>query len=80
VLAGRAGVGRDGGEDVSERLRWKLWGLVTRSRRVCPANAVGAVVWRTQPLRGILVDGTCRRDCARNGACWCGNLRAASRG
>ena len=62
---------------VSERLRWKLWGLVTRSRRVCPANAHGAIIWRTQPLRGILVDRTCRRDCAATGSCWCGNLRRA---
>lgn len=59
----------------AERLRWKLWGLVTRSRRVCPANAHGALLWGTQPLRGILVDSTCRRDCVANGSCWCGNLR-----
>ena len=62
---------------MSERLRWKLWGLVTRSRRVCPANAHGALIWRTQPLRGVFVDRTCRRDCAATGSCWCGNLRRA---
>jgi hypothetical protein len=60
---------------MSERIRWKFWGLLTRSRRVCPANAVGAVVWRVQPVRGIFVDDTCRRDCAATGSCWCGNLR-----
>jgi hypothetical protein len=61
---------------MSERLRWKLWGLAARSRRVCPASAVGAIVWRVRPLREIIVDDTCRRDCAENGTCWCGNLRA----
>ena len=60
-----------------DKFRWMLYGLVTRSRRVCPANAHGAIIWRTQPLRGILVDSTCRRDCAANGFCWCGNLRTA---
>jgi len=63
-----------------ERLRWKLWGLVTRSRRVCPANAHGALIWRTQPLRGVFVDSTCRRDCAATGSCWCGNLRCPALG
>jgi len=57
------------------RLRWKLWGLVTRSRRVCPANAHAALLWRSRPLREISVDGACRSDLAANGACWCGNLR-----
>jgi len=61
----------------AERLRWKLWGLATRSRRICPANAHGALIWRTQPLRGVFVDRTCRRDCAATGSCWCGNLRRA---
>ena len=65
---------------VTERIRWKLWGLLTRSRRVCPANAHGAIIWRTQPLRGILVDSTCRRDCAATGSCWCGNLRKGGGG
>jgi hypothetical protein len=62
---------------MNERLRWKLWDLVTRSRRVCPANAHSAIIWRTRPLREIGVDGICRRDLAANGACWCGNLREA---
>ena len=62
---------------MSERLRWKVWGLVTRSRRVCPANAHGALIWRVQPLRGVFVDSTCRRDRAATGSCWCGNLRRA---
>jgi hypothetical protein len=57
------------------RLRWKLWALVTRSRRVCPASAHGAVIWRTRPLREIGVDSACRRDLAASGCCWCGNLR-----
>ena len=60
---------------MGKRLRWMLFGLITRSRRVCPANAHGALIWRTQPLRGIRVDSTCRKDCAANGTCWCGNLR-----
>ena len=57
------------------RLRWKLWGLVTRSRRVCPVNAHGAIIWRTRLLREVTVDGACRRDCAATGSCWCGKLR-----
>ena len=61
---------------MDNRLGWKLWGLLTRSRRVCPANAHSAVIWRMRPLREIFVDSMCRRDCALNGACWCGNLRA----
>ena len=61
--------------ETTTRIRWKLWGLLTRSRRVCPAAAVGAVVWRVRPLREITVDDTCRRDCAATGSCWCGNLR-----
>jgi hypothetical protein len=61
-----------------DRLRWKLWGLVTRSRRVCPANAHGALIWRTRPLREVVVDGACRRDLAANGSCYCGNLRKES--
>lgn len=56
-------------------LGWKLWGLLTRFRRVCPANAHGAVIGHTRPLREVFVDRTCRADCALNGACWCGNLR-----
>jgi hypothetical protein len=64
---------------MDNRIGWKLWGLLTRSRRVCPANAHGAVIWRTRPLREIFVDSVCRQDCALNGQCWCGNLRAVSR-
>jgi hypothetical protein len=60
---------------MAERLRWKLWGLLTRSRRVCPANAHSALIWRMRPAREIFVDSMCRKDCALNGACWCGNLR-----
>ena len=59
---------------MAERLRWKLWGLVTRSRRVCPANAHASIIWGFRD-QGLLVDSTCRRDCANNGACYCGNLR-----
>lgn len=61
---------------MSGKLRWKLWGLVTRSRRVCPANAHGAIIWRNRPLREIGVDGIRRFDLALNGSCWCGNLQA----
>jgi len=61
---------------MSERLRWKLWGLVTRLPRVCPSNAHTAIVLdRPDRNRSILVDRTCRRDCAANGFCWCGKLR-----
>lgn len=58
-----------------DRLRWKIWGLVIRHPRVCPANAHGAVIWRTRPLREITVDRACRQGCADNGTCWCGKLR-----
>lgn len=51
---------------------WRLWNLVTRSRRVCPAYACDALIWHTRPLREIFVDDMCRQDCADNGACWCG--------
>jgi hypothetical protein len=61
-------------------LRWKLFGLLTRSRRVCPANAHSALIWRTRPLKEIGVDSACRSDCAAAGVCWCGNLRASQDG
>ena len=58
------------------KLRWRLWGLLCRSRRVCPSNAHSALIWRTKPLREVGIDWMCRSDCAANGACWCGKLRA----
>jgi hypothetical protein len=58
----------------SEGWRWRVWGLVTRSRRVCPVNAHSSILWGFWE-RGLLVDESCRRDCADNGACYCGNLR-----
>ncbi len=60
---------------MAERLRWKLWGLLTRPRRVCPANAHGALIWRTRPVREIFIDRMCRTDLEANGGCWCGRLR-----
>jgi hypothetical protein len=60
---------------MAERLRWKLWGFACRLPRVCPAAAVGAVVWRTRPLREMAVDDACLRDCAPGELCWCGKLR-----
>lgn len=62
--------------DLTERLRWKLWDLLTRSRRVCPASAHGLLL-RGQ-LRSPLVSGLCRADCARTGSCYCGQLRRPS--
>jgi hypothetical protein len=56
------------------RLRWKLWGLLVRSRRVCPVNSHSRIIWGYRD-RGLLVDSMCRRDCADNGTCYCGNLR-----
>lgn len=57
-----------------ERTRWKIWGWLTKLPNVCPANAHSVVIWRNR--RSILVDSACRRDCERNGSCWCGKLRA----
>lgn len=54
--------------------RWQLWGLLTRSRHVCPVNAHSSIL-RGNWDRGLRVDESCRRDCAENGACYCGNLR-----
>jgi hypothetical protein len=59
-------------------LRWKLWALLIRSRRVCPVNAHGALIWRTRPWREMFVDRNCRIDAAENGACFCGNIRDTS--
>jgi hypothetical protein len=63
---------------MSEWLRWKLWGLITRLPRMCPSNAHTAIVL-THPgrNRGVFVDRACRRDCAVNSTCWCGKLRQA---
>lgn len=63
---------------VPKRLRWRLWGLLTRSRRICPANSHSLLIWGYK--RDPRVDGTCRRDCAANGTCYCGNLRAGVAG
>lgn len=64
----------------TEKLRWKLWGLVTRSRRVCPANA-HLVILGGEKLLGrdrqtLRPDWGCREGVARCGSCWCGKLRA----
>ena len=56
------------------KVRWRLWSLAIRSRRVCPASAHSLIIWGY--LRDPCVDDMCRRDCADNGTCWCGKLRA----
>ena len=56
-------------------LRWKVYGLALRLPNVCPANAHGALIWRTRSLREMTVDRACRSDCAANGSCWCNKLR-----
>lgn len=58
---------------MDNRLGWWLWGLLTRSRRVCPVNAHSALIWRMRPVREVFEDSTCRRDRADNGRCFCGN-------
>lgn len=66
---------------MSERLRWKLWGLVTRLPGVCPSNAHTVIVLgHPDRRRNPFVDGSCRRDCAYNGHCWCGKLRREAGG
>jgi hypothetical protein len=61
---------------MTERLRWKLWGLLIRMPGVCPSNAHTAIVL-TYPgrNRNVFTDQACRRDCAAIGFCWCGKLR-----
>lgn len=54
---------------------WAIWGLLTRLRRVCPANAHSLLISRQR--RSPFTDSACRSDAARNGACWCGRLRTS---
>lgn len=57
-----------------ERLRWKLWGLVTRLPNVCPANAHEVIVSRVPyGRRSPFIDRSCRE--LANGSCYCGRLR-----
>lgn len=58
----------------AEWWRWKLWGLLVRHPRVCPANAHGALIWRSHPWWQVGVDRTCR-DLGNAPSCWCGKLR-----
>ena len=61
---------------MSERMRWRLWGLLTRSRRVCPANAHEAIVSRSPGRRRNPFAGrACRRSSEDRGSCYCGKLR-----
>ena len=64
--------------NIPERLRWKLWSLVTHLPRVCQSNAHTAVVL-THPdrNRNPFIDGACRRDLAATGSCWCMKLHEA---
>jgi hypothetical protein len=65
---------------VSERLRWKLWGLAVRLPWVCPSNAHTVFVLSYPGRRrSPFVDEACRSDCAATGECWCGNLRREER-
>jgi len=68
------------GRAMAERLRWKLWGLVTRLPRVCPASAHEAIVsgapgHRRSPFAGR----SCRSGLADRGSCYCGKLRQPGR-
>lgn len=65
---------------MENKLGYRIWDLVIRHPLICPANAHGAIIWRTQPLSGMRIDSVCRRDCAANGACWCGKLRTGPDG
>ena len=56
------------------RVRWWLWRHLIRHPRVCPASAHSRVVWGIRDA-GLAVDGMCRDDALRNGACWCGKVR-----
>lgn len=57
----------------ASRFRWWLWRLVTRSKRVCPANAHSRLIWRIRD-QPIGIDDVCRRDAAACGVCWCGKI------
>jgi hypothetical protein len=61
--------------DLYQRLRWRIWTLLTRSRRICPANAHSLIIYGER--RDPRIDSMCRRDAAANGSCWCGNPEAS---
>jgi hypothetical protein len=66
----------------TEKIRWRVWGLMTRLRRVCPANAHGVILGSCKLFgrdrQTIFVDEDCREGATRCGTCWCGRLRASS--
>lgn len=63
------------------RVHWWLWRQVNRLPNVCPARSHSVIVWNGwkdgRGERSITIDSSCRSDCERNGACWCGKVRRA---
>lgn len=73
-------------EKLRERIRFRIANLVDKLPGQCWADLVGWVYrdnrddpdWRSEiPWRPI--GYTCRTDLARNGACYCGKLRRATK-
>ena len=57
-------------------MRWRLWGLITRLPRVCPAHAHEAIVSSIPGhRRSPFADRACRRSSEDRGSCYCGKLR-----
>ena len=59
---------------MGERLRWRLWGLLTRLPGVCPANAHEAIVSRAPGHRRSPFAGRSCRE-GPTDKCYCGKLR-----
>lgn len=55
------------------RLRWKLWTLVSKLPKVCPAHAHSLIIdgYRRNPMQ----DWMCRDGATRCGSCWCGKIQ-----
>jgi hypothetical protein len=66
---------------MSERIRWKIAAALDRFTSLCWADLVTwALGWH--PIREVRSNrrGLCQNDLARNGACYCGKLRAGAAG
>lgn len=63
-----------------KRLRWWVAGHLNRLPGQCWTDLVTWALGWNHGLPWRPVTSTCRQDCALNGSCYCGKLRAAQTG
>lgn len=57
---------------VRERRRWRRYVRVAGRARSCPVNVYDRIIGRGDG--SLRIGDACRRDCERNGWCFCGKL------